>query len=113
MNPLGSQSDTHFWPSAEAALLLTVFFGLLALFLLTLLAAASAGCGNYSNDDLEYMSIVPQREELASNLPRTTAALQLTLIQPELARSHCTEPRLRLPFEKRRQRFEQVVRAGA
>ena len=31
MNPLGSQSDTHFWPSAEIALLLTVFFGLLAL----------------------------------------------------------------------------------
>jgi hypothetical protein len=31
MNPLGSQSDTHFWPSAEIALLLTVFFGVLAL----------------------------------------------------------------------------------
>ena len=31
MNPLGSQSDTHFWPSAEIALLLTLFFGLLAL----------------------------------------------------------------------------------
>jgi hypothetical protein len=31
MNPLGSQSDTHFWPSAEIALLLTLVFGLLAL----------------------------------------------------------------------------------
>jgi hypothetical protein len=31
MNPLGSLSVTHFWPSAEIALLLTVFFGLLAL----------------------------------------------------------------------------------
>jgi hypothetical protein len=31
MNPLGSQSNTHFWPSAEIALLLTLFFGLLAL----------------------------------------------------------------------------------
>jgi hypothetical protein len=31
MNPLGSQSDTHFWPSAEIALLLTLIFGLLAL----------------------------------------------------------------------------------
>jgi hypothetical protein len=31
MNPLGSQSDTHFWPSAEIALLLTLLFGLLAL----------------------------------------------------------------------------------
>jgi hypothetical protein len=31
MNPLGSQSDTHFWPSAEIALVLTLLFGLLAL----------------------------------------------------------------------------------
>ncbi len=31
MNPLGSQSDTHFWPSAEIALLLTLVLGLLAL----------------------------------------------------------------------------------
>src|SRR5277367_3849146 len=31
MNPLGSQSDTHFWPWAEMALLLTLCFGLLAL----------------------------------------------------------------------------------
>src|ERR1700684_1562873 len=31
MNPLGSQSGTHFWPSAEIALLLTLLFGLLAL----------------------------------------------------------------------------------
>src|SRR5277367_4652226 len=31
MNPLGSQSDTHFWPWAEMALLLTFCFGLLAL----------------------------------------------------------------------------------
>jgi hypothetical protein len=31
MNPLGSQSDTHFWPSAEIALVFTLLFGLLAL----------------------------------------------------------------------------------
>ena len=31
MNPLGSQSDTHFWPSAGIALLLTLILGLLAL----------------------------------------------------------------------------------
>jgi hypothetical protein len=31
MNPLGSQSDTHFWPSAEIALVLTLVSGLLAL----------------------------------------------------------------------------------
>jgi hypothetical protein len=31
MNPLGSQSDTHFWPSAQIALLLTFILVLLAL----------------------------------------------------------------------------------
>lgn len=31
MNPLGSQADIHFWPSAEIALLLTFVIGLLAL----------------------------------------------------------------------------------
>jgi hypothetical protein len=31
MNPLGSQSDTHFWPWAEIGLLLTVALGFLAL----------------------------------------------------------------------------------
>jgi hypothetical protein len=31
MTPLGSQADTHFWPSAEIALLLTFVIGLLAL----------------------------------------------------------------------------------
>jgi hypothetical protein len=36
MNPLGSQSDTHFWPSAEMALLLTFILGLLALWKSTL-----------------------------------------------------------------------------
>jgi hypothetical protein len=36
MNPLGSQSDTHFWPSAEIALLLTLILGLLSLWKPTL-----------------------------------------------------------------------------
>ena len=36
MNPLGSQSDTHFWASAEMALLLTLILGLLALWKPTL-----------------------------------------------------------------------------
>ncbi len=36
MNPLGSQSDTHFWPSAEIALVLTLVLGLLALWKPTL-----------------------------------------------------------------------------
>lgn len=36
MNPLGSQSDTHFWPSAEIALVLTFVVLLLALWKPTL-----------------------------------------------------------------------------
>ena len=33
------------------------------------LAAALAGCGNYSNEDLEYMNAVPDRDALAANIP--------------------------------------------
>src|SRR5580693_4692541 len=36
MNPLGSQSDTHFWPSAEISVLLTVALLLVALWKPTL-----------------------------------------------------------------------------
>jgi hypothetical protein len=32
-------------------------------------AAALAGCGNYSNEDLEYMNAVPDRDALAANIP--------------------------------------------
>lgn len=53
----------------------SVWKNLAAFGLLALLAAQGGACGNYSNDDLEYMSIIPQRDELASNLPRTTGAL--------------------------------------
>ncbi|HVR60734.1 MAG TPA: hypothetical protein VMU50_02495 [Polyangia bacterium] len=41
------------------------------------LAAIAAGCGNYSNEDLEYMSVVPERQELAANLPAAQSAVQL------------------------------------
>jgi len=34
----------------------------------TLLAGA---CGNYSNEDLEFMNAVPAREDLAANMPRS------------------------------------------
>ncbi|MGB7283328.1 MAG: hypothetical protein WBE13_13780 [Candidatus Acidiferrum sp.] len=40
MEPLGSQSNIHFWPSAEIALLLTLVFGLLALWKPTLAEAS-------------------------------------------------------------------------
>ncbi len=33
------------------------------------LAAALAGCGNYSNEDLEYMNAVPDRDALTANMP--------------------------------------------
>lgn len=44
---------------------------------LTLAAIGAAGCGNYSNEDLEYMSVVPERQELAANLPDAQSAVQL------------------------------------
>jgi hypothetical protein len=44
--------------------------------------AASAGlgagaCGNYSNEDLAYMSVVPVKQELAANLPQAQSAVQI------------------------------------
>jgi hypothetical protein len=35
------------------------------------LAAALAGCGNYSNEDLEYMNAVPDRDDLAASMPQS------------------------------------------
>jgi len=34
------------------------------------LAAALAGCGNYSNEDLEYMNAVPASEDISASIPR-------------------------------------------
>ena len=45
--------------------------GLCALF------ALGVGCGNYSNEDLEYMSVVPEQSELSANLPAAQDAVQL------------------------------------
>lgn len=45
--------------------------------LVTVATALAAGCGNYSNEDLEYMSVVPERSELAANLPAAKSAVQL------------------------------------
>ncbi len=39
------------------------------------LAAALAGCGNYSNEDLEYMNAVPVRDDLAANIPQASRLL--------------------------------------
>ena len=31
--------------------------------------ASSVGCGNYSNEDLEFMNAVPERSDLSADLP--------------------------------------------
>jgi hypothetical protein len=36
-----------------------------------LLVATVAACGNYSNEDLEYMNAVPAREDIAATMPRS------------------------------------------
>lgn len=33
------------------------------------------GCGNYSNEDLEYMNALPERDDLAANLPQARSAV--------------------------------------
>ena len=48
------------------------------------LAAALAGCGNYSNEDLEYMNAVPDRDALTANMP---AAGALTVNEAELSKT--------------------------
>ena len=37
--------------------------------------ALGAGCGNYSNEDLEFMNAVPDRQDLSVDLPARSAAL--------------------------------------
>ena len=43
---------------------------------------AAAGCGNYSNEDLEYMAAVPTTTELAVELPAAVS----TVVEAELAK---------------------------
>jgi hypothetical protein len=38
---------------------------------LALLFATLGACGNYSNEDLEFMNAVPAREDLSANIPRS------------------------------------------
>src|SRR5262245_49945946 len=40
--------------------------------------ALAAGCGNYSNEDLEFMNAMPSREDLSANLPARSALTQGT-----------------------------------
>lgn len=42
--------------------------------LLAALAAAAAGCGNYSTEDLRFLSALPQRKDLAVTVPASATA---------------------------------------
>jgi hypothetical protein len=48
--------------------------------------ALLAGCGNYSNEDLEFMSALPQRADLTVEMPARRSAVTL-LEEAELART--------------------------
>jgi hypothetical protein len=50
-----------------------------------LLAALAIGCGNYSNEDLEYMNAVPNRDELRVDIPPRSSAITVDE-EAELAR---------------------------
>jgi hypothetical protein len=49
------------------------------------LMAAAAGCGNYSNEDLEFMNALPETGDLQANLPARSSALE-PASEAELAR---------------------------
>jgi hypothetical protein len=51
-----------------------------------MLAALAAGCGNYSNEDLEFMNALPERDALAVAIPPVTSAIALAR-EAELARA--------------------------
>jgi hypothetical protein len=51
-----------------------------------LAALLAAACGNYSNEDLEYMNALPQGSDLRANIPPVTGAVELAN-EAELARS--------------------------
>lgn len=53
---------------------------------LVVLAAVVVGCGNYSNEDLEFMNALPERDVLAVNMPLVTSAAALAH-EAELART--------------------------
>jgi hypothetical protein len=38
-------------------------------------AAGASGCGNYSNEDLEFMNALPERDELQANIPDRSSSI--------------------------------------
>lgn len=53
---------------------------------LTVTAALISGCGNYSNEDLEFMNALPGDDQLAASIPPRSSAIT-ALEEAELARS--------------------------
>jgi hypothetical protein len=57
---------------------------------LWLAALTAAGCGNYSNEDLEYMNALPENSDLRANIPPVTSAVQLADEAPLARQTHDT-----------------------
>ena len=53
---------------------------------LAVLCATGAACGNYSNEDLEFMNALPESSDLRVNMPAVTSAVELAN-EAELAKS--------------------------
>jgi hypothetical protein len=60
--------------------------GLGLLSLVPLAAFLAGGCGNYSNEDLEYMNALPESSDVRVNIPSVTGAVELAN-EAELARA--------------------------
>jgi hypothetical protein len=58
--------------------------GLHAITFTVVVLALAAGCGNYSNEDLEFMNALPAQEDLFANIPARSALTQGT--EAELAK---------------------------
>jgi hypothetical protein len=56
----------------------------------SVLALAAAGCGNYSNEDLEYMNALPENSDLRANIPPVTGAVELANEAPLARDTHDT-----------------------
>src|SRR5450432_2476152 len=54
--------------------------------LLALVVVVAVGCGDYSNEDLEFMNALPESDALQANIPPVTSAVELAN-EAELARS--------------------------
>lgn len=59
---------------------------------LAALAALAAGCGNYSTEDLRFLSALPRRDDLSVTVPASAAAAQAALAGPTAATALCNPP---------------------